>query len=215
MLNDVIFNNEKSAYIDWGIVLTQKDIALPNPKTSTVDIRGADGVLDLTTVLTEDIKYSNRKIKLTFEMLELAEYTELISKICNYLHGKVVTISFANDPEYYYKGRATINQWQCSKNKGTIVVSVDAEPYKLENNQTVVNVTVNGDSKTFVLPNSRMVLCPMLSVTGSPNLTFEGETISLNEGEYQLLNFELKEGENIVTLSGNGNVKFTYRRGDL
>ena len=55
MLNDVIFNNEKSAYYDWAIVLTKADIPLPSVKTSSVDIKGANGILDLSEVLTGDI----------------------------------------------------------------------------------------------------------------------------------------------------------------
>ena len=71
MLNDVIFNNEKSAFYDWNIVLTKAEIPLPTPKTYTVDIKGADGVLDLTEALTGDVQYNNRQIKLTFEMMDL------------------------------------------------------------------------------------------------------------------------------------------------
>ena len=68
MLNDVIFNDEKSAYDEWNIVLTKAEIPLPTPKTSTVDIKGADGLLDLSEVLTGDVLYDNRAIKLTFEI---------------------------------------------------------------------------------------------------------------------------------------------------
>ena len=39
MLNDVIFNDEKSAYDEWNIVLTKTEIPLPTPKTSSVDIK--------------------------------------------------------------------------------------------------------------------------------------------------------------------------------
>ena len=67
MLNDVIFN-DKSAYSEWNIVLTKAEIPLPEPKLSTVDIKGADGLIDLSEVLTGDILYNNRQIKLTFEM---------------------------------------------------------------------------------------------------------------------------------------------------
>ena len=129
MINDVIFNNEKSAYDDWNIVLTKAEIPLPTPKTSIVDIKGADGVLDLTEALTGDVQYNNRPIKLTFEMMDDTDYSTLISDISNYLHGKVVTVTLSNDDDYYYRGRATINQWECVKRKGKIVIQIDSEPY--------------------------------------------------------------------------------------
>ena len=130
MLNDVIFNNEKSAFYDWNIVLTKAEIPLPTPKTSIVDIKGADGVLDLTDALTGDVQYNNRAIKLTFEMMDDTDFYDLISDISNYLHGRVVTVRLTKDEDYYYIGRATINQWECIKRKGKIVISVDCEPYK-------------------------------------------------------------------------------------
>ena len=101
MLNDVIFNNEKSAFHDWNIVLTKSEISLPKPKTSTVDIKGADGVLDLSEVLTGDVLYGDRTIKLTFEMLDDTDYHDLITNISNYLHGKKVTVKLSNDEDYY------------------------------------------------------------------------------------------------------------------
>ena len=92
MLNDVIFNDEKSAYDEWNIVLTKPEIPLPEPKTSTVDIKGANGLLDLSEALTGDILYNNRTIKLNFEMMDDTDFYDLISDISNYLHGRVVTV---------------------------------------------------------------------------------------------------------------------------
>ena len=102
MLNDIIFNDEKSAYDDWNIILTKAEIPLPTPKTSIVDIKGADGVIDMSETLTGDIQYNNRPIKLTFELLDDINYYEAISTISNYIHGQVVTFVLTNDDEYYY-----------------------------------------------------------------------------------------------------------------
>ena len=152
MLNDVIFNDEKSAYDEWNIVLTKADISLPKPKTSLVEIKGADGVLDLSEVLTGDILYNNRTITLTFEMMDDADYYDLISDISNYLHGRIVTITLTNDEDYYYVGRASINKWQCVKRKGTIVITVDAEPYKYSVTETTMIVNVANQTKTSSIP---------------------------------------------------------------
>ena len=143
MIKDVIFNNEISAYNDWNIVLTKSEIPFPKAKISTVDIKGADGVLDLSEALTGDIKYSNREIKLTFELLDDSEYESLISKIGAYVHGKKITFQLTNDDLYYYVGRASINEWECVKRKGKIVISIDCDPYKYKVNETIINVAVN------------------------------------------------------------------------
>ena len=215
MLNDVIFNDEKSAYDDWNIVLTKADIPLPTPKISTVDILGADGILDLSEVRTGDILYNNRQIKLTFEMMDDRDYYGLVTEISNYLHGKISTIRLSNDDEYYYIGRLTVNQWECVKRKGKIVIQCDCEPYKYLVAETIKIVTVNKEVKTITLPNSRKRLCPMLNGTGIITLIIEGHNYKLTEGEQQLINFILVEGDNIIQVSGNGTLTITYRQGVL
>ena len=215
MLNDVIFNDEKSAYDEWNIVLTKADIPLPEPKVSLVEIKGADGVLDLSEVLTGDILYNNRTITLTFEMMDDTDYYDLISNISNYLHGRIVTISLTNDEDYYYVGRASINQWQCIKRQGIIVITVDAEPYKYSVTETTMIVNVANQTKTITLPNSRKRVCPKLNVTGTITLTINGVNYKLAEGKQQLSNFRLVEGNNVVKVSGNGTLTITYRQGEL
>ena len=215
MLNDVIFNNEKSAYYDWNIVLTKADIPLPSVKTSSVDIKGANGILDLSEVLTGDVCYSNRDIKLTFSMMEDMDYNSTISNIANYLHGKKVTMKLTNDDEYFYSGRAVINQWDYSPGKGKLVIAISADPYKYSVTESNVVVNLNNETKSLILPNKRMRVAPTLVVTGSVTMTFEGKTYTLQEGEQQSLNFLLSEGNNAVTFSGKGSVTITYRQGEL
>ena len=215
MLNDVIFNDEKSAYDEWNIVLTKADIPLPKPKTSLVEIKGADGVLDLSEVLTGDILYNNRTITLTFEMMDDTDYYDLVSNISNYLHGRIVTISLTNDEDYYYVGRASISQWQCIKRQGIIVITVDAEPYKYSVTETTMIVNVANQTKKITLQNSRKRVCPMLNVTGTITLTINGVNYKLAEGKQQLSNFGLVEGNNVVKVSGNGTLTITYRQGEL
>ena len=215
MINDVIFNNDKSAYDDWNIVLTKAEIPLPTAKTSTVNIKGSDGVLDLSEVLTGDIVYNNRTIKLTFEMMDDTDYYNLISEISNYLHGKRITVNLTNDEDYYYVGRASINSWECVKRKGKIVVTVDCDPYKYAVVETMRTITVSGQTKTVTLPNSRKRVCPNLNVTGTVVLIIDNVGYKLSEGEQQLTNFKLVEGNNTIKITGNGTVVITYRQGAL
>ena len=191
------------------------NISLPKPKTSLVEIKGADGVLDLSEVLTGDILYNNRVITLTFEMMDDTDYYDLISNISNYRHGRIVTISLTNDEDYYYVGRASISQWQCIKRQGIIVITVDAEPYKYAVTETTMIVNVANQTKTITLQNNRKRVCPMLNVTGTITLTINGVNYKLAEGKQQLSNFRLVEGNNVVKVSGNGTLTITYRQGEL
>lgn len=215
MLNDVIFNDEISAYADWNIVLTKSEVPFPDIKTSTVDIKGADGVLDLSEVLNGEVKYKNRSVKLTFELLDDTNYTELISKIGAYLHGKMITFQLTTDSLYYYKGRASINKWECVQRKGEIVIAIDCEPYKYRVNETIINVDVQDEGTTVILTNERQRVFPTLSVQGDVTMIWNNTVYEVSDGVYKLLTFYLVEGDNKIILNGNGSVKFIYRMGAL
>ena len=215
MIKDVVFDNKISAYEDWNIVLVKSDIPLPAIKTSTVDVKGSDGVLDLSDILTGDIKYKNRTVKLTFELLNDVDYNILISKISNYLHGKNITFVISTDDQYYYTGRASINSWECNKRQGKIVISVDCNPYKLSVRESIITVILNNETKVITLKNQRKLICPDLFVSGAISLLINSVEYALQEGEQQLLNFMLHEGDNIVKFKGTGTVKITYRMGCL
>ena len=215
MLHDVIFNNEISAYRDWNIVLTKVEIPPPTPKTTSVEIKGADGEIDLSEVLTNDIKYKNRTIKLTFEVMDDKEYYSITSNVGKYLHGKRVTFILNDDDSYYYTGRATINSWECVQRKGTIVITIDTDPYKYEITERVINVKLNNETKDIILINGRKHICPTLDVTGSVSLVWNGASYTLSKGKQQVINFILSEDKNLVSFTGTGTVKITYRRGEL
>lgn len=58
----------KDSWADFGLIRSGAEIEAPDPKTSTVDIDGADGVLDLTDYFGETL-YKNRKIDITLSAL--------------------------------------------------------------------------------------------------------------------------------------------------
>ena len=214
MLNDVLFN-DISAMNDWNIVLTKSDITPPKVKTSIVNIKGADGILDLSEALNGDVIYDNRDIKLTFSLMDMREYSTLISKISNAIHGKKVKLRFTIDDEYYYEGRAQISQWESSKNIGKIVVNVNADPFKYRLYETSNTFRLNGKEQVVHLQNDRMRVSPTLKVSGEITITYDKITRTLKAGEYQLVDLSLKEGDNVIKLNGNGSVNISYRRGML
>ena len=89
---------------DWGAIITNSDvIGMPEPNTVLLEVPGRSGRLDLSEVLTGDVTYSNREIK-----LELAaqtnrdRWTETCFHIFNKFHGRVVHVTFDEDPGHFY-----------------------------------------------------------------------------------------------------------------
>lgn len=96
---------------------------------------GADGVIDLSEVLNDDIKYKTRKLQFTFTVLKGNKYwASTVADVANYLHGKKLRIQMDFDPAYYYTGRCKINSFKTSKRLCTITIDAECEPYRLDIN---------------------------------------------------------------------------------
>ena len=148
-------------------------------------------------------------------MQDLQGFFYVFSCLSLLFHGKDVTFILSNDDDYYYTGRATINQWECVKRKGTIVITIDCDPYKYAVTETVRMVTLNNQTKVITLINNRKRVCPVITVTGEITLKSDDFTYELSEGTQQIINFKLVEGNNNVEVSGNGTINIKYRQGAL
>lgn len=222
----------KNSYDDFGLILTDKDIGFPEPKLEEVDVIGADGVIDLSEVLNDDIKYKTRKLQFTFTVLKGNKYwASTVADVANYLHGKKLRIQMDFDPAYYYTGRCKINSFKTSKRLCTITIDAECEPYRLDINGNsekwlwdtfsfqngfirVNTVTVNG-SLQVNLQNQRKIVSPTFTCSTAMTVTFDGVTYNLPKGKTQVLGIRLQYGTNYVTFKGNGTVKIEYQGGAL
>lgn len=222
----------KHSFTDFGLVLTSKTIALPSAKTKTVDVPGADGVIDLTEVLSDDIKYKNRKLSFTFTVIDpMASFAAVLSEVTNYVHGRKLRIAMDWDKNYYYEGRCTVNSFKTDKRTATIVVDCDCDPYKMEKNSTstpwiwdtfsfvdgiiyINTVTVSGTT-TVTLINRRKIVSPTFTCSAAMRCSFGGKTYNLSKGTQTVLDIRLQDGENIVTFTGTGTVTIDYKGGSL
>lgn len=222
----------KNSYDDFGLILTDKDIGFPEPKLETVDVVGTDGVIDLSEVLNDDIKYKNRKLQFSFTILKGQKYwASTIAEVANYLHGKKLRIQMDFDPAYYYTGRCSINSFKTSKRLGTIVIDCDCDPYRLDVNGNgekwlwdtfsfqngfirVNAVTVAGSLDVNLL-NQRKIVSPTFTCSSAMTVTFNGTTYNLPKGKTTVYGIRLQYGTNYVTFRGNGTVKIEYQGGAI
>lgn len=206
---------KKHTFDDWNLILTEKTIGLPSPKTSSVNVEGADGVLDTSEILTGEIKFSNRKLEFNFTMLDKYEdFQDKITEIANYLHGQKLRIILDDDPTHCYVGRCSIDQWASDKRIGRIVVKCDCEPYKYDVVETVVSVNVIGE-KLVNIRGKRRTINPVVNCSNAMAMTVNGFTVDLNQGENSIIDFFIKEGNNVIKFTGNGNVTLSFTGGEL
>ena len=203
---------------DWGAIITNSDvIGMPEPNTVLLEVPGRSGRLDLSEVLTGDVTYSNREIK-----LELAAQTnrdrwvETCFHIFNKFHGRVVHVTFDEDPGHFYVGRCSITQPKRVATAGTMVITIDAEPYRYESE--VYEVTLTGATNTLsgTVENLRMPAVPKVTVPGACQLFAGGKVYELAAGEdLNVPGLVFGPYENAISVTGASFITFRFRRGCL
>lgn len=121
---------------DWYLVpLSRPVINPPKQKLQTINIPGANGVLDLSNSLTHYPVFENRTGNIKFAVLNDKpghDWLTVYTKIMKYLQGNNVKMIMEDDPKYYYEGRVYVDEWD-SKNDGTwseISLGYDLQPYR-------------------------------------------------------------------------------------
>lgn len=215
------FDNIHS-YYDLNLILSKVEIPPAVPKEEYIDLAGGNGSLDLTEVHGE-VKYKDREgCKFIFTMnpandLSDSAFEEKKTEVSNALNGRLFEkITLDKDPDFYYQGRCKVDQYFSDKRIRQIVVTAKVKPYKLKQNKTVSIVSLKSTAQTVNIENSRKTVVPKITCTANnTKIIFGSVEQVLNAGTHEILDFQLKEGDNIFTVSGSGTLTFEYQEGVL
>lgn len=140
--NGVSFDGLHS-YNDFGMWFALRpDYGKPDPKTNISEVPGMDGVLDMTEANSGDVKFTNRTMVFTFsKLIRQEEQEDFKANVRAALHGKYIQKIIPDDaPDWYYTGRAKVEFQKLASWKLRCVVTVDAAPYALRVDETVVDL---------------------------------------------------------------------------
>ena len=218
--------NDIHSYYDLNLILSQCSISPAIPKTNYIEIPGADGSIDVSEALGE-IKYKDRTGKLVFSVLPSEDFEEKKSEISNLLNGKHFDrIILDKDPDFYYQGRCSINDWKCDKRIGQITVDLKLHPWKLKINETVIKISGERlQEYEFNLKNSRMPVCPVFKTKFGFDMAVKdaGENDvwyhASDNATVKWLGVQLTEGDNFIEIYPNDpindEITITYQEGSL
>lgn len=226
---------DKHTYRDFGLILkSMPKIEPPEIKLVEVDVPGADGSLDLSTTLNGYEVYYNRTITLDFniKLMDKKLYYRKYSELANYLHGRKYKIIIDDDMSFYWYGRVSLSNMEMSYTVGTLTVTADVEPYKLEVTSTsedwlwdpfdfeqgiireYFDLQVDGELEVVVI-GSRKPTIPSIIVSEDMILEYEGAQYPLEEGTNKVINVELFDNRYKLKFIGTGEVTIDYRGGSL
>lgn len=208
-----IMFDDLNSYDDFGLKLLSYKPDPPTVKENTDDNPGGNGIIDQTDWMGYQV-YNNRHPEFTFDLYvdDMNDMEEKLTRILNALNGQVRKVHTGDG--YYFEGRISVRAEPINNFYEMIVITVNAFPYKLREDETTVQVTAASDEKTVVLRNEKMPAMPTIKTTGAVTLKLRGVTSSISSsGEYTAPDMLLLEGDNSVIYSGTGTITFTYREG--
>ena len=121
---------------DWFLVpLGRPVINPPMQKRSTIDIPGANGILDLSNSLTHYPVFENRTGQIQFAVLNEKpgyDWLTVYTKIMKFLQGNEVKMFLEDDQKFFYEGQFWVDNWD-SRSDGTwseVTLAYDLQPYR-------------------------------------------------------------------------------------
>ena len=209
--------DDTHSYYDLNLILSEMKIPPAKPKTTYIDVPGADGSIDLTEAHGE-VRYSDRECTFIFTMhpLDVSTWEEKQTEVSNLLNGRVFKITLDKDDEFYYQGRCTVNEYTSNKRIKQITVAAKVKPYKYKNHLTTVSATLSDTPKTLNILNGRKSVSPNIECSNdNTSIVFGDAAYKLNAGTHKILDIRFVEGINNVTVSGSGTVTFSYQEAEL
>ncbi len=226
MLNSVRIGN-KDLYTDFGCILAHVEIGAPTVQTKFVQVPLRNGPLDFTELLTDEVKYNDREIKI--DLLYQGKNLIMVqSDIENYLHGQRFEIVFDEDISYFYIGRLEVENYEVTNYGGKIHLKGTCDPFKYSITSSdedwlwdpfdfeegyineLGNITITG-SKIVVIIGDKKPSYPTVTTNAQMTVTKGTLSVTISTGTTTLYDFPLGEGDNTLTFTGTGTISIKYR----
>lgn len=117
---------------EYGLVMTGYEVTYPEPNRIQRDIPYGP-TLDFTSAMLGDVPYKRRKVTMTFDHVSnYMDFETALLALSNAVHGQWLQVILDSDPAYYYQGVITVERTKDNPVDGDVVITCDANPYKLE-----------------------------------------------------------------------------------
>jgi predicted phage tail component-like protein len=230
-MNGMTFNN-KHSFRDMGLIMGQPIISPPEPKIIIEDVPFMNGSYDFSTVGTNgEVVYSNRDIAipLTMDAPTKAQLYIKYSQILEWLMGvEKSNLIFDFMPDLYFVAKVTQKpSWEELSILGKITAQFLAEPFMYDISLAGYELWDTFNFVTGVLQNTlynvigtininiinpgHMVI-PIIKCSSAMTVTLRDKIYNFTAGDNINYDFKLWTGDNVIAVTGNGTIEFTFRR---
>lgn len=212
-MNQVYFGTIAS-YDDLDLFLADAETTSPEPQRELAEVQGRDGDLDLSYGLSPETHYKNRQITLNFVLKDFQrQWQEKFSNIMNLIHGQRYDVVIEPDTDVYWKAFCIVQKTKSDRNKGTVVIDLDCEPYAYKDYSVTKTATSGGVSVT--IPITRRTDVPTVTSAANITITKDGTVYAFDAGTHRNPELRLTKGNNTLTIKGSGSVTIAYKDGTL
>lgn len=224
--------NGKHSYEDFGMTIAEKNAGYPDKEKIKVKIPFSNVEYDFSEIYGEQT-YSNRSLTYTFNVISKKPTTQKINAIetnlSNWLMNSNGKQRLYDDsmPNYYYLaevegGLNFAELW----NHGKLTVTFTAYPFMISelkeghdiwdeiNFETdilqPVDFDVNGTLDIMIFNGGVPSLSPTIEATAPLEIIKDGVSYTIPSGKSKSESFRLANGENHLTITGNGTIKFLF-----
>lgn len=138
--HSVTFINKDGAQInswtDWLLIPSSRPIiSTPPVQEFSLEIPGRSGKIDFQDYILKEPVFDNRIGSLEFvidhENDKYISWHHTYNEILNFLHGRWLKIILNDEPDYYYEGRFSLNDFKSNSDWSTITIDYNLKPFKL------------------------------------------------------------------------------------
>lgn len=131
--HSILFDS-KDSWADFGLVPTERPcVSMPPVRTSTIEIPGMNGLLDLSDIPLGYPTYGPRTGSWSFYVASDVtglSWDQTYARLAAFFHGKRRKCILTDDRSYYYEGRFSLGDLKASKMCDEISINYTLDPFK-------------------------------------------------------------------------------------
>lgn len=206
---------DRYCYDDWGAFLAPGwSLSSAEAKTEIVEVPGRDGVIDLSEVLTGEVRYNNRYFRCQLIVPPPRKnWEETRREIEQHCNGKRVKIWTPESDTHHAIGRVSCD-FMINRTHAVMTLTADCEPWLYRNNETVLNICVEHIFEGNLYNDFRRVM-PTIETSNHIVITVNDVRYGVMAGKKYRGDIILNAGDNAFKIEGHANVKISYQEAIL